>query len=125
MFTQVLGITTSLLITSQSNERPSVLLHSQAILSHSTALHQFTMSQVWSYHPVKKFITEDVIFPELLSDNLSDVPEDIFSDSESDSDDSVRERKIVCPKQSYSKVKQAPRKVTIVMILQMQEKPHG
>jgi hypothetical protein len=43
-----------------------------------------------------------VILPELLSDNLSDVPEDIFSDSESDSDDSVRERKIVCPKQSYS-----------------------
>jgi hypothetical protein len=33
---------------------------------------------------------------------LSDVPEDIFSDSESDSDDSVRERKIVSPKQSYS-----------------------
>jgi hypothetical protein len=80
MFTRVLGITTSLLIMSQSTERPFVLLHSQAIFSHSTALHQFSMSQVWSYHPVKKFLMEDVILPELLSDNLSDVPEDIFSD---------------------------------------------
>jgi hypothetical protein len=39
-----------------------------------------------------------VILPELLSDNLSDVPEDIFNDS----DDSERERKIVCLKRSYS-----------------------
>jgi hypothetical protein len=51
---------------------------------------------------VKNFLTEDVILPELLSDNLSDVPEDIFSDSESDSDDSERERTIVHPKHSYS-----------------------
>jgi hypothetical protein len=41
---------------------------------------------------------EDVILPELLSDNLSDVPENIFSDS----DNSVREIKTVLPEQSYS-----------------------
>jgi hypothetical protein len=41
-----------------------------------------------SHHRAKKFFG-----PELLSDNLSDVPEDIFSDGESDSDDSVRENK--------------------------------
>jgi hypothetical protein len=43
-----------------------------------------------------------VILPELLSDNLSDVPEAIFSDSKKDNVDSVREKKIVCPTQSYS-----------------------
>jgi hypothetical protein len=42
---------------------------------------------------VKKFLTEDVILSELLSDNLSDVPEDMFSDCESESDDSAREEK--------------------------------
>jgi hypothetical protein len=40
-----------------------------------------------------------VILPELLSDNLSDVLEGILVTSESDKDDSVRERKIVRPKQ--------------------------
>jgi hypothetical protein len=45
---------------------------------------------------------EDVILPELLSDNLYDVPEDSLVISGSDRDKSVRERKIVCPKQSYS-----------------------
>jgi hypothetical protein len=70
---------------------------------------------------------ENVIVPELLYDNLSDVPEDIFSDSENDSDDSERGRKIVCPKQSYteSKKKKTPRKVTIITILQMWGQPHG
>jgi hypothetical protein len=43
-----------------------------------------------------------VIFPELLSDNVCDVPEDSLVISESDKDDSVRERKIVRPKQGYS-----------------------
>jgi hypothetical protein len=60
------------------------------------------MSQAWSSHRAKKFLTEDVILPELLSDNLSDVPEDIFSDSESNIDDSARKRKIVHSKQCYS-----------------------
>jgi hypothetical protein len=91
MFTQVLGIMTSFLFMSQSKERPFVL-HSQAIFSHSTSLHQFTMAQARSYHRAKKFLTEDVILPELLSDNLSNVPEDTFNDSGSDSDDSVREK---------------------------------
>jgi ferredoxin-like protein FixX len=43
-----------------------------------------------------------VILPELLSENLYDVPEDSLVISESDKDNSVRERKIVCPKQCYS-----------------------
>jgi hypothetical protein len=77
MFTQVLDIMISLLITSQSKERPFVLLHRQAIL---LSQQPFTMSQVRSYHRAKKFLTEDVILPELLSDNLSNVHEGIFSD---------------------------------------------
>jgi hypothetical protein len=78
MFTQVLGIVTSLFITSQSKDMPFVLLHSQAIISHSTAGH--TSSRVASIllPPSKNILTEDVILPEFLSDNLSDVPEDIF-----------------------------------------------
>jgi hypothetical protein len=47
------------------------------------------MSQLQSYHRAKTFFTEDVILPELLSDNLSDVHEGSFSDS--DSDASVRQ----------------------------------
>jgi hypothetical protein len=39
MFTEVLGIMTSPLITSKSKERPFVLFHGQAIFSHSTAGH--------------------------------------------------------------------------------------
>jgi hypothetical protein len=42
---------------------------------------------------------EDVILPELLSDNLYAVPEDSLVIRESDKDDSVRERKAVHPKQ--------------------------
>jgi hypothetical protein len=44
---------------------------------------------------------EDVSLPELLSDNLFNVPEDIFMVARV-TEDSVRERKIVRPKQSYS-----------------------
>jgi hypothetical protein len=76
MFTQVLDIMNSLLITPQSKERPFVLLHKQAIL---VSQQPFTMSQVRSYHQVT-FLTEDAILPELLSDNLPDVCEGIFSD---------------------------------------------
>jgi hypothetical protein len=95
MFTQVLGIMTLLLIASQSKERPFVLLHSKAIL---VSQHPFTVSQVQSYHRAKTFLTEDAILPELLSDDLSDVHEGIFSDIVIDI--SVRERNTVCPKQS-------------------------
>jgi hypothetical protein len=45
---------------------------------------------------------EDLILPELLSHHLYDVPEDILVINVCDKDDSVRERKIVPPKQSYS-----------------------
>jgi hypothetical protein len=81
MFTQVLGILTSLLITSQSKERPFVLVHSQAIFTQSTAGHisSWVASVELLYHRAKIFLTEDVILPELLSDNLSNVPEDILS----------------------------------------------
>jgi hypothetical protein len=48
--------------------------------------------------PSKQYLREELILPELLSDNLSDVSEDIFS--ESDSDDSVREINIVWPEHS-------------------------
>jgi hypothetical protein len=95
MFTQVLGIMTSLLITSQSKERPFVPLHSQAILVSQQPL---TIMQERSYHRAKTFLMEDTILPELLPDNLSNVREGIFTDS----DASVRERKTVRPKQSYS-----------------------
>jgi hypothetical protein len=44
-----------------------------------------------SYYQAKKHIWEDLILPELFSDNLSDVPEDIYSKN----DDFVRETKIV------------------------------
>jgi hypothetical protein len=46
------------------------------------------MLQARSPHRAKEYLREDLILPELL-DNLSDVPQDIFSDS----NDSVRERK--------------------------------
>jgi hypothetical protein len=58
------------------------------------------MLQARSSHRAKKYLRENVILLELrvLSDNLFDVPEDIFS--ESDSDDSVREINIVRPVQN-------------------------
>jgi hypothetical protein len=50
----------------------------------------------------------------LLSDNLSDVPDDILTDTESDSDrDSVTERKIV-----------QPEKLTVT-VFQLQGQPNG
>jgi hypothetical protein len=36
------------------------------------------MSQAQSYHRAKTFLMEDVILPELSSDNLSDAPKDIL-----------------------------------------------
>jgi hypothetical protein len=45
---------------------------------------------------------EVAILPELLSDNLSDGPDDIFNYSKSDTDVSVRERKTVQPEKNYS-----------------------
>jgi hypothetical protein len=36
------------------------------------------MSQAQSYHQVKTLLKDDVVLPELLSDNLSNVPEDIL-----------------------------------------------
>jgi hypothetical protein len=81
--------------------------------------------QAWSYHRANQFLTEDVILPELLFDNLSNVTDDIFNYTEYDSNDSVRERKIVHRKQSYSESQKALRKMTIAMILQMRGQPCG
>ncbi|PSN33495.1 hypothetical protein C0J52_15385 [Blattella germanica] len=46
------------------------------------------MAQSQAKYREMKSLTEDEIIAELLSDPLSDVPEDIFSDSECESDDS-------------------------------------
>jgi hypothetical protein len=59
------------------------------------------MLQPQTSHRAQKYLTDNFILPELLSDNLSDVPE-ILSDSES-SDSSVRERVIIVhPEQTSS-----------------------
>jgi hypothetical protein len=85
--------------------------------------HQFSMLQAQSSHRAKEYLREDPILPELLSDNLLDVPVDIFSDSESESDDSVRVRQKLCDQNKVTvTVKQALRKVTI---LQIWGQPHG
>jgi hypothetical protein len=61
------------------------------------------MSQGKSSLRAKKYLRDDRILPELLSENLSNVPDDTLSDTESDSDrNSVTERKIVRPKKNYS-----------------------
>jgi hypothetical protein len=71
----------------------------------------------------KKYLRDEQILPELLLDNLSNVPDDILSDTESDSDwDSVTEKKIVQPENITVTAKQAPRKMTV---LQMLGQPRG
>jgi hypothetical protein len=81
-------------------------------------------SQVQCYQQAKTFLTEYVILPELLSDNLSDVLRKSLIIA-SVIAMILRERKIVCPEQSMRKVKQDLRKVTIVTILQMRGQPRG
>jgi hypothetical protein len=70
---------------------------------------------------MKSFLTEEVILPELLSDNLSDGAVDIFNYSESDNDVSVRETNCAARK-NYSDSETALRKVTV---LQMRGQPRG
>jgi hypothetical protein len=80
MFIQVFDNMTSCVITSHSKERPFVLLHSQAIFSVSQQrVHQFATLQAQSPHQGKKYLREDLILPELLLDNLSGIPEYVFS----------------------------------------------
>jgi hypothetical protein len=62
--------------------------------------------------PSENILSEEVILPELLSDNLSDGP-DIFNYSENDIDVSVRERKTVWPEKK------------LVIVLQTWRQPHG
>jgi hypothetical protein len=62
------------------------------------------MSQPQTSHPAQKYLTDNFILPELLSDNLSHVSE-ILSDSESkseSSDSSVLESVIFHPEQTSS-----------------------
>jgi hypothetical protein len=55
---------------------------------------------------VKKYLKDDHILPELLLDSLSDVPDDISSESECENgnDNSVREIKIVVQEQTSSDI---------------------
>jgi hypothetical protein len=92
MFTQVLGIMTSLVITSRSKDRPLVLLHSQAIFSHSTEDH--TSSWVASIVlSLSKIISQGrcdssrIIIWQFIWWSWG-----YFYDSESDSDDSMRKK---------------------------------
>jgi hypothetical protein len=78
------------------------------------------MSQAQSYHRAKTFLKEYVILPQLLSDNLSDVPEDILVISESEKDDSV-ERKKSC----YNDSQTSSEESDVVTILQMPGQPRG
>jgi hypothetical protein len=116
---QVLGIMTSLLITSQSKERPFVLLHRQAVFSHSTAGHSSSQ-----FASIELSLSENISHGRCDSSTIIiwqfiQCSEDIFNYSKCDSYDSVRERKIVHRKRSYSECQKAPRKVMIVTILQM------
>jgi hypothetical protein len=58
------------------------------------------MLQAQSYYQAENISHGDAILPELLYDNFYDLPEDSLVISESEKDDSIRERKIVPPKQS-------------------------
>jgi hypothetical protein len=112
---------TSLTVTSQSKERPFVLLHREAIYNQSAARSPVQHVRRTEFSPPSERISrKDLILPELLSNDLSDVPKDIFSGRESESDDSVREKKLCSQNKVTVKVKQAPEKVTI---LQMQGQP--
>jgi hypothetical protein len=95
MFIQVLGIMTL--------QSPSFSFTAKLFFSVSQQpVQHLTMLQAQGYHRAKTFLTEDVFLPKLLSDNLSDVPEDILVMSGNDKDNAMRERKTVHPKKSYS-----------------------
>jgi hypothetical protein len=102
MFTQVLCIMTSLIITSHSKERPLVLPHNQAIFQSVNSrfttcpCHKHRVITKWNHFSWKTWFFQNyylTIYPMFWG---------YFSYSEGDSDDSVRVRKIVCPKQRYS-----------------------
>jgi hypothetical protein len=61
---------------------------------------------------VKKHFREDLILPELLSDNLSDVPEAIFRRKRR----FCKRNKNCAVRKNTVKVKGTPRKVTILQI---------
>jgi hypothetical protein len=61
-------------ITSQSKERAFVLLTAKLFIVSQQSDMQCSVSQAENCHGAKTFLMEEVILPELLSDNLSDVP---------------------------------------------------
>jgi hypothetical protein len=105
---------TSLLSRLRLKKGSFVLHHSQAVYSQESD----TLSKGGSYYQAKQHIREYLIVPELLMDNLSDVPEDIFLRKlrfcERNKNCAVRKNTV--------KVEHAPRKVTI---LQMRGQPRG
>jgi hypothetical protein len=102
MFTQVLGIMTSLVIMSHSKEWPFALLQSQAILfsqSTASALDHVPCTELSPSENIShgRYDSSRIIIWQFIQ-----VPEDILALSESDKHKSVRERKTACPKQSYN-----------------------
>jgi hypothetical protein len=72
------------------------------------------VSRGGSYYQAKKHIGEDLIFSELLPNNLFDVPDDMFY---SENDDFMWETKIVLRgKKNTVKLKQASRKVALLQM---------
>jgi hypothetical protein len=71
---------TSLLSHLGPKKGPFVLLHSQAVYTQEsdTQLAFRNVLRGGSYYRTKKHIREDLIMTDLLSDSLSDVPDDIF-----------------------------------------------
>jgi hypothetical protein len=65
---------TSLIVRYQSKERTLVLLHREAIFNQSAARSPVQDVASSEFSPSKKYLREDLILPELLSENLSDAP---------------------------------------------------
>jgi hypothetical protein len=61
-------------ITSQSKERALVPFTAKLFVVSQQSDMQCSVSQAENCHRAKTVLTEEVILPELLSDNLSDVP---------------------------------------------------
>jgi hypothetical protein len=103
MFTQVLGMMTLLIVMSQSKEEPFVLFTAKLFLVSEQPFSSTGCHKKRVLSEQKKYLRHDRILPELLSDNLSNVPDDILSHNESDSDrDSVTERKNCAAGKEYS-----------------------
>jgi hypothetical protein len=97
---------------SQSKERALVLFTAKLFIVSQQSDMQCSVSQAGNCHRAKTFLTEEVTLPELLSDNLSDVPV-IFLIIARVTAMFLCERKIVRSEKSTVTVKQACKKVTV------------